>query len=220
MYLYVAMLVAREEWDNAYTKAQGFLDMIQDSAFRQRSAYDLLGQIHLARHELEAALEYHRLREQAGHVVEMLRDICYAILSQSICAAYLGRTAAATVLHQRGLQEYDSLQLERETDFEFYDLMAEYLEVCGKAQEALALRDKQLAAVQISGSLDAMFFCRLSRCYLLNRLQRPPGDDLTALRDLALQHRKPDYYLQKVAQIEQGRPARFDWQVQFYRGES
>ena len=213
-YMRAALPFENEDWDTAYSRLLEYLERVEGNDFRQRSGYTLKAEIHFARGELYEALVASQLREVVSRNSRMFKGIFYALMWQGILYRLLGKDTLAEMTVQRALRQFDSLKISVDTDSGYCSLLADYHEVCGNLDAALIMRDKHLLTVLDNGSLDSIFYAYLYRCYLLNRMGKPLGDDLAQLEHNAKQHRKPDFFLRKVDEVQQGRIARFDWQIE------
>jgi tetratricopeptide (TPR) repeat protein len=212
-FLRAAMPYKNEDWNTAYERLLEYLSCIEGDPFRQRSGYNLKADIHYARGELEDALASCKLREEVERRSKMATTSAYAVIWQGIFSRYLGNESDAAASYQRGMVEYANLKIAPDSDSEFYRLAALYHAIGNNLEEALALQDKELAIDKRSGSVDDEFYCRLNRCYLLNRMQKPLGEEVVELERLANQHRKPAFFLKKVEEVKQGRCYPYDWQI-------
>jgi hypothetical protein len=210
-HLRAAIACENEDWDTAYEHIMLYLNLVDGNGFRQRSGYAMKADIHFTRGEIAYALEAEHRRELAARRARMWMSAAEAVMWQGIFTQYSGDSVKAAALYQRGLLEFEGLSVE--CDSTFYLIAAEYQTVCGNLDEAFAMREQQLQLVQESGSVDQLFYCRLYRCYLLNQMQKPLGNEIIELERLANQHRKAAFFLKKVEAVKQGRCYPYDWQI-------
>ena len=77
--------------------------------------------------------------------------------------------------------------------------------MAGELQQALAVRDRELAAIVDRGRLVSECEVHIKRCRLLALLGRLHEEDVTEARQAASRLRKPDVYLAELEQAAAGK---------------
>lgn len=202
------------EKDN-YAQALNFNDrymnLVDGNAYRESAGYNLRRAIAYAEGDLSLALTNTLLRGTTAREAKLLNGAVNAVLWEGLLLQYQGEEVKALATIQRGISEYEALNLPKQSAY--YHVLAEYQTAKGDYTQALSLRDQQLELAKNSGSLTSEFYCRLDRCYLLNRLGQSATEEITSAENTANRSKKPDFLLQKLASAKNGKTARYDWQI-------
>jgi hypothetical protein len=89
-------------------------------------------------------------------------------------------------------------------DYSHRDAMCAYLELTARPEQALAVRDAELATVRDRGRFAYECACRLKRCVLRRRLGVLTGEDLDEARAAARRLRDPSRPLEQLARLASG----------------
>jgi hypothetical protein len=188
-----------------------YMERVEGIAFRESSGYGMQRLLAFAKGDLHAASAALGLREQAAREASLPSSAANAILWEGVVRRYLGETGKAESCVLRGMSEYEAFNLPKQSSY--YHILASYHEARSDLEQALRLRDTELALAIASGSLNVEMACRLDRGYLLNRMGKPIEAELAGLRETANRSRKPEFWLAKAASVEAGQKARYGWQI-------
>lgn len=191
-----------EDYADAEQKAQVYLSMCQHSAFRLMHAYEILADLAFRCKDYDQALDYatemdeqsRRSRKKSGTIVS------YEI--QATIARIQGDEDSARKFYRQKLAHEASLGTKRGSFS--YDLMCQYHELGGLAQEAWNLRERQLSEVVDKGFFHAEVWAHISRCRLLGRMGEPLEDEIRATHKAIDNLLKPDSFLTKLQKIKAG----------------
>jgi hypothetical protein len=148
-----------------------------------------------------------RLDEVAGHAADMegrsakkehlLRTRASARLWLAVTQRARGDERAASRSFHRGMHWLKGLDARDEICAE---PIARYYETGGQLQAAVAVRDRELAAIAKKGMLHRSCRVRIERCRLLSRAGSLAPADVESVRQATVQLRVPDWYLERLAQ--------------------
>ena len=201
----------KEDFATARTFNDRYLNLVEGNSYREASGYNLLRAMAYIEGDLASALSNTRLRGKTAREAKLLNSAVNSILWEGVILHYQGEEAKASAMIQRGISEYEALNLSRKSDY--YHILAEYHTATGDYTQAMNLRDKQLKLAKQSGSLTSEFYCHLDRCYLLNRTGQSIIAELTSAENTARRSKKPDFFLQKLSPVRDGKTSRYSWQI-------
>jgi hypothetical protein len=79
--------------------------------------------------------------------------------------------------------------------------IARYYELGGEVTEAIAVRDRELAAITKKGMLHRACCVQIERCRLLERVGNLTPADINYARQMADQQRVPGWYLERLGRF-------------------
>lgn len=199
-----------ERYDDAETRTHDMLNRSETNHFRQRSGYHMLRAIAYARGNIALANDYAQIAEKYANFIQIQRSIAEGKLWQAVYHKRLGEDKAAHEIYLTALDHYERYNLPREVTY--HDAAAEYLELTGELQAALNLRAQLITQVMKTASIYNQMFAHWQYCRLSGRLGEPMDEALTAARAITTTMLKPDVYLEKLADIENGNYWEFAWQ--------
>ena len=209
-FLRAELAFEQEDYATAKQFNDEYMSRVDGEPFRQSSGYGMQRALAYAKGDLNEAMQAIQLREQAARRAKLPTAAANSVLWQAIIARYSGDTGKAEALLQKGMSEYAVLNLPKQSSY--YFLLAVYHEARGDDEQALKLRDDELARAASSGSLNIEMQCRLNRLYLLNRMNYPIEAELQAAENCANKSRQPAFWLKKIEQAKSGQKTRYDWQ--------
>jgi hypothetical protein len=163
--------------------------------------YSGLCVVHFGRGEWAELREAAGLGEEVGRRVGHKLELSEFLLWQALLARRAGDEDRARLLCVRATGQVGRLRMP--PDAPYYDALCTYHELGGRPEAALAVRDRELAAIRDQGRLAYEFRCRLKRCRLLARLGRPLGGEVAAARAAAERLRNPAPRLAELDGITQ-----------------
>lgn len=199
-----------EDYEASEAKTQHMLSQAQGNSFRQRSGYYMLRSIAYAKGDIPLALKYARISARHARYIQIQRSIAEGKLAEALYLKRMGNDSEGREFYFAGLGHYEQYDLPREVAY--HDLCADYLELDGAKDEALKLRRDLLDIVMSKASLYNQSEAHWQYLRLLGRLGLPMDDALIEAKSLAKKMRKPQHYLDKIADIENGNYYEFAWQ--------
>ena len=201
----------KDNHEQALSINDRYMNLVDGNAYRESSGYGLQRAVAYARGDLPSALTAARLRGTTAREAKLLNSAVNSVLWEGVLLHYQGEEAQAWSAIQRGISEYEALNLPKQSSY--YHILAEYHTAKGDYPGAIILRDKQLKLAQNSGSLTSEFYARLDRACLLNRMEQSSTTEITSAENIANRSKKPDFLLQKLHPVKDGKAARYDWQL-------
>lgn len=199
-----------EDYDASEAKIQHMLSQALGNSFRQRSGYYMLRAIAYAKGDIPLALKYARISARHARYIQIQRSIAEGRLCEALYLKRMGNDSEAREAYFAGLGHYEQYELPREVAY--HDLCAEYLELDGAKDDALKLRRNLLHIVMSKASIYNQIVAYWQYLRLLGRFSLPMDDALIEAKALAKNMRKPQRYLEKIAEIENGNYYEFAWQ--------
>jgi hypothetical protein len=169
-----------------------------------------LSRIYWERGEYQKALEISELREE-----ESLSSPYTLADSRAWIAAMLMRTNGdslkAKSLYKRA--QYHIAKINFVPNSTLFDALADYHEASGSMNEALAIRDDQLAKQQAIAGPEEVIIVRLRRARLLGRMGTitEMNDQIAEIRTHLSKIKQPAYYKQLLGLIETGHYSDIVW---------
>ena len=203
-----ALYFEHQEYEKARQSTLEYLALAQGNARRTAGAHERLAGLAYAAGDMALALQHSEQHEQLSQYEDDKDDIALAHLWQAVFLQYQGLEALANIKHIVG--EWDFAQMGYVKRSSYYDSMCAYLELTGKADEALKLRQEQIAAKHHSIAHTAK--AHLQYCRLLGRTGKDLDTALSAARNLIPEMRKPQWFERALRQIEAGEFYEFEWQ--------
>jgi hypothetical protein len=199
-------LCATEQWDLAYELAQDRLDKIDRSGDPEikiwHGVWTLWHLCHIC-NELgkvdELAAHAELMKERSEKNQHLKRTRADAFLWNALLSRRDGNEGDAARLFHKGLRLLKGLDA---SDTFCADPIAKYFEVGGNWQDALGVRDRELASVVKKGMAHRACQIQLERCRLLTHLGQVTSADIVAARKTGEKLRKPKWFLDKVAAIK------------------
>jgi ATP/maltotriose-dependent transcriptional regulator MalT len=201
-----------EKYDASEEKTHHMLSQSLGNNFRQRSGYYMLRAIAYAKGDIPLAHRYTEVSERHARFIQIQRSIAEGKLCQAVYKKRMGNDTQAREDYFAGLGHYEQYHLPREVAY--HDLCAEYLELVGSKDEALTLRRDLIDIVMSKASIYNQSLAHQQYLRLLGRLGLPMGDALKEAKALANSMKKPQHYLEKIAEIEGGNYYEFAWQAE------
>lgn len=209
-YTRASLALSLEDYREAENLILYYLDITLGNMHRQAGGYSMLRQIYYAQGNLQRAFDFGYHAEQKARVSRLQSSVASALLWQAVCAIRLGQIERAASLHQAGMEQHQRYQLTPLPTY--YNAVCEYLELSGKMEEALALRESEIRSIPDVGSVDYTAEAALQYARLLGRMGRDLGDALPKAYAAAEQLLKPQRFLEKLRKLEAGDFYEYPWQ--------
>jgi hypothetical protein len=198
--------MATERWNEAYDLAHQRLakiDQSRDSSAQSwHGAWTYWHLCHIC-HALgrpdELAAHAESLDELSEKNCHLQRTKAAAAFWKAVTCRLSGNERIASKAFHRGCRLLEGLECR---DTFCADPMANYFEQGKDLQEAVGVRDRELASVAKKGMLHRASEVHIERCRLLNQLGTITATELSKARLWAAQLRNPKWCLDKLARIE------------------
>lgn len=135
---------------------------------------------------------------QVGHQVERAGFHLW----QALCLHRDGRPAAAKDLHRKAVARLGRMGMP--PDSSYRDAECALYEMAGDLDQALAVRDAEIASIRDRGRLVYEAACQVKRAWLRRRLGALTTDDVRVAREAAARLRQPAGPLAQIDRIERG----------------
>jgi hypothetical protein len=204
-YRWTEYLVETQQLDAAYQRAQRFLELV-DSGVPVDSIWwqcwvlfllcpicDALGLVD----ELTGHAEDLAERSKKGD--QLTRTRAGGCLWFAVARRAAGDEQAASRSFHQGMSCLKNLSSRDEI---CADAVARYYELGNDYQAAIGIRNKELAMVTKKGMLHRCCRVQIERCRLLSRAGALTPAEVNEARQAATKMRVPDWYLQKLVEIE------------------
>ena len=191
---------ALDQLDSAKDMALKSLHRISHRAYYAASAYSKLALYSYIRADYDLVGDYVEEGEDRARTAGRKLIICEMLAWRALLALIDKDMQVAQSYYDLAISNRE--RIGTTPTFTYHDVMCDYLEKIGKINEALKLRDQQLATLTPSGLIHELCDCHLMRCRLLGRMGKLTENDLDNARNVADELLKPDRYLEKLAQIE------------------
>lgn len=199
-----------ERYDEAHEGVTAYMAEAQNNRFRLRSAHQLLQAIAYARGDLLAVHSHAQHVEIYARAIESHIDVGVALLWQATCAIRADASDLAEQHYQQALYLFETYELSRWLDY--YNARCEYLELTGRPDEALTLRNTQIDEYADYGSIWYLGRAHLQRCRLLGRMGQDCETALHEATALIDHMRKPHKYITAIESIRAGDYHQYAWQ--------
>ena len=208
---------AFEQYDEAEKKVQEYLPIAVDeyNSHRQHDAYRMLRCVETVRGNFHLAHSFAKQAEIHGEQMGFPNGVAEERVWQGIFLLLMGQDKEAHTAYQSGIGHFEQYKLE--PWLAWYDGQCLYFELKGDSEQALKLRYKQFEQTYMRTSIFNEGQTHLQLCRLLGRMGKPLDDAIQQAKAVASRMRKPDFYLKKLGEIEQGKYDEYDWQAR-YRG--
>lgn len=191
---------ALDDLDTAREWALKSLNHISHRSYYAASAYSKLALYSYIRKDYNQLTDYIEEGESHARSAERKLIICEMLAWHALVAQIHDDEIEAQRYYNLALKNRE--RIGTTPTFTYHDIMCDYLERDGKPEEALALRDQQLETLTPSGLIHELCDCHLMRCRLLGRMGKLTDKDIDEAKACANNLLKPDYYLEKIKQIE------------------
>jgi hypothetical protein len=138
--------------------------------------------------------------EEAARGAGNAGEIALFLLWRALAACWAGDEATAQRLMRQAVSR--AARLRAAPSAAFYDALCAFHRRCADLTAALAVRDRQLAALAGKGRFLDECRARVDRCRLLRQMGRSLADDLAAAREAAQRLRDPAAQLTELERIE------------------
>lgn len=199
-----------QNYDACEEKTLDMLNRSLNNAFRQRSGYHLLRAIAYARGDIALASEYNEIANKYAKFIQIQRSIAEGKLWDAIYALRLGEVDKAQTAYNDALEHYEYYDLAKEVTF--HEVSSEYMELLGKAEQAIEFRRALIEQVSSSASIYNQMLAHWNYCRILGRFGKPMETALASARSLGAKSLNPSIYLQKLDEIEAGEYWEYAWQ--------
>jgi len=196
------LFFALDELDNAKEWALKSLERIHHRAYYSASAYSKLALYSYIRHDYQRVAGYVEEGENSAREARRRLIICEMLAWRTLLAQLRGDTPEAERYYALALHNRD--RIGTTPTFTYHDIMCDYLENIGKAEQALELRESQLKTLEPSGLIHEYCECHLMRCRLLGRMGKLTDEHISEAIHASEKLLKPATYHNKVAQIKAG----------------
>ncbi|MDQ7025186.1 MAG: hypothetical protein Q9P01_16540 [Anaerolineae bacterium] len=208
-FLRVEIAMELQQFDDAKKTVQVGLVESFGNTYRMTQSNALLSEIAYAQGDLHLALSYAAESGKHAYHGNMLRAVASNFLWQAMLQRRIGNNGEAQNLLQQGLAEYEHHNLPRRESY--YNHLCEFYELLGDTDKALVLRQQQLKEVA-EQTITAQSYAHLHHCRLLGRMGKSLDKALGNARGITKQMKKPNLYLERIQQIENGNYYLFAWQ--------
>ncbi|MGB1286889.1 MAG: hypothetical protein ACPG7F_10180 [Aggregatilineales bacterium] len=195
----VDLAEAHDNYDEAIEHAIVLLGMSQGDNYRQTHAYRMLAYCAYRNLDFVQAQLYNQ--EMVHHA--RIRNIQGSIAMAHLWTAYFeqraGRDNTAELFYKQAMTRMMGLGASPGSDF--YDIACAYHELCGNLDDALEIRDKQLAVLSGKGAWHDEALCYLARCKLLKSMKKDLTTEMTTARLHFKKLQKPALYLERLERI-------------------
>src|SRR5262249_32028625 len=147
--------------------------------------YNGMCRVHFARGQWQALGEAARLGVEASEQSNNQVEVAIAHLWQALRAGHDGGAAHGPALRQHGTAVMDALGVPPPDGY--FEALCACLEQDGRLEEALAVRQRELALVRGQGRMISEVYCQRERCRLLAASGRLTSADLEEARAAARQ---------------------------------
>jgi hypothetical protein len=200
--------ILRDDLDEAAATARQAQAVAEENPGATADHYSVFNwsgwcQVHFRRGEWEALAEAADQGEEVGTRVGHKMELSEFILWQALLARRAGEREKASRLRLRAVGTLSQLQMPP-TD-PIYEALAAYHEQGGEPDQALAVRDRELAAASEQGRTISEVNCQRERVRLLHALGRLTAQDLETARASAARLRDPGPHL---AELDRYSPTR------------
>jgi hypothetical protein len=204
------LLIARRHW---FAWELGEVDTARRLALEELALADSDPDRHTAQHhevdtckslcrichrqgDWRALEEFARAGEERARQLEYRYELALLLLWRAVCARHDGREEEGRRLCRQGVGRM--ARLGKAPDDSYFDSLAAFHELGGQFEEALHVRDRELAECINKGQVAYEVECRLKRCKLLRRMGQLHAEDIAACHPAIARLRAPDYYLAEL----------------------
>lgn len=198
------MALEKGDLETALAETLKYLEVSQYSSFRKSDAYLLLAFIRHYQKDYEQALELTREAELWSNRSHRQTGMRNAFIWLAMLEQRLGQTEAAAQHYRMGMAKMKALSVQPSGIF--YEAACVYQELVEQHENALALRDRQLEEVLATKGSHGITTTRLKRARLLGRMgmMEKLQEEVAEAKEAAKGLRKPQYFLEKLAKVENG----------------
>jgi hypothetical protein len=199
-----------DRWEEAFDRAHQSLAMADQSGDESKRNWHGTWSLFIL---CEICDALGRLEQLAAHAQDMAeRSESRSSLRRTRAAAYIwlavvqrarGDEKAGSRAFHRGMRQLKDVDARDEI---CADAVAKYYEVGGDFNEAVGVRDRELAVITKKGMLHRACRAQLERCRLLSLAGALTADDLDRVREAANKLRTPDWHLEKLRRFEASLP--------------
>ncbi|MCA9915764.1 MAG: hypothetical protein KC496_20555, partial [Anaerolineae bacterium] len=209
-YIKAGLAFALEDYDTCEQETQVYMDMCIGNYHRESGGYNMMRRIAYARGDIKLAFSYAYQFEQRSRYSRLQNSVSHSLLCQGTYAQMLGQTDRAAQLIAQGKAHHERYGLKRMSTY--FDNLCHYHELLEEHEEALRLREEQLAEVSEIDSADYLSYVHLQYCRLRGRMGLDLTDALQVAYASAEKLLKPQKYLEKLKRIEAGDYRQYDWE--------
>jgi len=209
-YIRAGMAFALEDYDACEREIQQYMDMCVGNTHRESGGYNMLRRIAYARGDVRLAFDYAYQFEHRSRRARLQNSVSHALICQGTYAQFLGQTERAAKLIEQGKAHHARYGLKRMSTY--FDHLCQYHELLEEPEEALRLREEQLAEMREIDSVDYITYVHLQHCRLRGRMGLDLTDALQAAYEAAGKLLKPQQYLDKLKRVESGDYTQYEWE--------
>lgn len=211
LYTQSSLAFALDDYEASQSIIETYLAITLGNEHRQSGGYNMLRMNAFAKGDIKQAMALAHTGERYGRIARLENSVALSLLWQALYAHYLNEPDRAYTLYQQGQNHYAQFNLKPLP--EYYNAVCQYLEKQGDMEQAIAMRQTQLATITEVGSVSYTAYSHLAYVRLLGRA----GQDITnALVDAYQASEallKPQHFLDKLKQVEAGNYHQYDWQA-------
>ena len=201
-----AYLIAVEDWEGVYAISLRSLALLGRLANGQSRAWHTAWALDQHCQTCHALGKLDELEGHADHLAEvsiqrgnLLRTEAAAAIWKAVARRAKGDEKAASAAFHRGMALLEDLD---RRDSICADGVAAYHEAAGDLRAAIGVRDRELAEVAKKGMLHRSCQIQIERCRLRKQAGQLTLDDLEAARTTAGKLRVPEWYRQRIGELE------------------
>jgi hypothetical protein len=161
--------------------------------------YNGLCRVHCGRERWQDLDEAAALAEEASHRTGNQVELAEAYLWRAVAALHAGDQGWARRLKRQGVRRMDQLGVPPPDGY--FEALAVLHEQEGRPEDALVVRERELALLRSQGRTISEVYCHRERCRLLAGFGRLTADDLAAARSAAGRLRHPESHLAELARL-------------------
>ena len=196
------------EYDKSRQSTLAYLSLAEGNLRRMAGAHERLAAIAYAEGDVAAALAHAQQHEQLSQREDDKDDVALSQLWQAVFLQHQGMETQARLKHTQGAWDFARMQYVKRAAY--YDAVCAYLELTDRAEEALELRQMQLAEKQYS--IVHIAKAHLQTCRLLGRMGKPLDHALADARKIIPDMRKPVWYETALKAIAANEYYEYKWQ--------
>jgi hypothetical protein len=165
-------------------------------------AYCDLCAVAFARGDFAALREWAAAGEEAARRRDKPLELARFLAWRALLERRAGREDVAQRLYRAAASRV--ARLKAVPAGSYYDALCAFHEHAGELEQALRVRDAELARIVGKGRLDHEARCRVERCRLLAQLGRPLESELAQAREAAGKLKYPQKYLDELKEMGHG----------------
>ncbi len=210
MYTKSSLAFTLDDYEQSRQIIESYIALTIGNAHRQSGGYNMLRMNAFANGDVEQAIALAHTGELYARVARLENSVALSLLWQALYAHYLDEPERAHTLYRQGQDHYTRFDLQPLP--EYYDAVCQYLEKRGDIEQALSMRQQQIATITDVGSVSYTAYSHLAYVRLLGRSGQDITDALAQAHQASQALLKPQHFLDKLKKVESGNYYQYDWQ--------